>query len=89
MTKEIKKVKEAERIVTEADRKEATLQNFMNDMRMLGNQVNDSSLDKPSFLYGDLSITNYLLWLMLSEMMTLNDKLDDGSTEEETMEEAE
>ena len=82
MTKEIKKVKEAERIVTEADRKEATLQNFMNDMRMLGNQVNDSSLDKPSFLYGDLSITNYLLWLMLSEMMTLNDKLEDDTSEE-------
>ena len=89
MTKEIDKVQEAKGIIKETERKEATLQNFMNDMRMLGNQVNDSSLDKPSFLYGDLSITNYLLWLMLSEMMTLNDKLDDGSTEEETMEEAE
>lgn len=61
----------------ETPEKELTLQNFMDDMRMLGDQVKSRELAKPPFNYGDLGVTNYLLWLMLGEMMKLNDKLDE------------
>ena len=44
------------------------IQQFMSDMHMLGKQVNDKDLVKPTFHYGDLSITNYLLWLILGEL---------------------
>ena len=44
----------------------------MNDMSMIGRQVNNRELDKPNFDYGDLAVTNYLLWLMLGELMLLN-----------------
>ena len=54
-----------------------TLQNFMDDMRILGEQVIDKKLSKPLFNYGDLAVTNYLLWLMLGEMMKLNNKLEE------------
>ena len=52
-----------------------TLQDFMNDMIDLGKDVNDKKLRKPTFHYGDASVTNYLLWLVLAEIMKLNDKL--------------
>ena len=73
MAEKTKKVKEME----ENSRTESTLQNFMNDMTMLGTQVKDPNLKKPAFHYGDPSVTNYLLWLLLSEIMQLNDKLED------------
>ena len=57
------------------DRSELTLNKFMDDMSMLGKQVNDPNFNKPTFHYGDLAITNYLLWLLLAETMTLNDSL--------------
>ena len=51
-----------------------TLQNFFNDMDDLGRQVNDPNIKKPTFHYGDASVTNYLLWLILGELMILNDE---------------
>jgi hypothetical protein len=49
----------------------------MNDMQMLGNQIKDRNLVKPTFHYGDASVSNYLLWLVLGELMKLNDKLEE------------
>lgn len=60
------------------NRDELSLQRFFDDMSMIGRQVNSSQFKKPSFHYGDLSITNYLLWLMLAELMMLNDKQNVG-----------
>ena len=45
-------------------------------MSLLGEQVNNKDLLKPNFHYGDLSVTNYLLWILLGEIMMLNDKLE-------------
>lgn len=59
-------------------RSELNIQKFMEDMRMLGEQVNDRNLIKPVFHYGDASVTNYLLWLVLGELMSLNDKLEEN-----------
>lgn len=58
----------------ELERKNLNLQQFMNDMHMLGLQVKDKNLIKPAFNYGDLGITNYLLWLILGELTILNNK---------------
>jgi len=55
-----------------------TLQDFMNDMKDLGKATQNKDLVKPaSFNYGDGSVTNYLLWLVLAELMKLNDKLEE------------
>jgi len=54
-----------------------SLQDFMNDMKDLGKATQDRNLTKPSsFNYGDASVSNYLLWLILAELMKLNDKLE-------------
>ena len=66
-----------EEIEESVDRKNLNLQQFMNDMRMLGDQVNSKELSKPTFHYGDLAITNYLLWLLLGELTILNDNLEE------------
>lgn len=58
------------------DREELTLQEFFDDMQKLGDQVRSKNTVKPNFHYGDLSVTNYLLWLMYGELRILNDKLD-------------
>jgi len=58
--------------MVEKIRRQLTLQDFMNDMQMIGNQVQDRDLKKPTFDYGHLSITNYLLWLTLAELKILN-----------------
>ena len=70
---QVENIKEVEII----DRNELNIQQFMNDMRMLGEQVNNKDLVKPLFHYGDASVTNYLLWLLLGEAMLLNDKLNE------------
>ncbi len=76
-----KKIKEQEEIEEEKfeglDRSNLNIQQFMNDMRLIGNQVKDKELVKPLFHYGDLTVTNYLLWLMLGELTILNDKLEE------------
>ncbi len=56
------------------DRKKINIQQFMDDMSMIGRQVNNQGLIKPVFHYGSLEITNYLLWLILSELMISNTK---------------
>lgn len=53
------------------------IQQFMNDMRMIGEQVNSRELAKPTFHYGDLAVTNYLLWLMLGEIADLNTTINE------------
>ena len=57
-------------------REELNLPNFLDDMSMLGNQIKNKNLIKPPFNYGDLAVTNYILWTILGELMQLNDKLD-------------
>lgn len=56
------------------NRKELNLQSFFNDMKMIDSQTKNPELRKPSFNIGDLSITNYLLWLILAELMMMNDR---------------
>ena len=72
MTEDIKEQIEEE--VEEDKRSELNIQQFMNDMMLIGDQVKDRNLVKPVFQYGTLEVTNYLLWLMLAELMRLNDK---------------
>ena len=71
---DIEEVTEEEITEEVVDRKDLNLQQFMNDMQGIGNQLKDRDLIKPAFLYGDLGVTNYLLWLMLGELMILNSK---------------
>ena len=63
---------------TGIDRSELNIQKFMDDMRLLGDQVRDKNLAKPVFHYGDGAVTNYLLWLILGELQILNDELKGG-----------
>ena len=69
MTKEIK---EQEEIETSRN-----IQQFFDDMRMLGDQLRDKSLVKPVFDSGAPEVTNYLLWLILGELVDLNYKLEE------------
>ena len=63
---------------TNIDRKQLDLQRFMNDMQTIGDQVRSGKIKKPTFNYGDLSVTNYLLWLILAELMIQNTKSELG-----------
>ena len=71
---DIEEVTEEEITEEVVDRKDLNLQQFMNDMQDIGNQVKDLDMKLPTFFYGDLAVTNYLLWLMLGELMMLNNK---------------
>ncbi len=53
------------------------IQQFMTDMRTIGDQVKDRNLVKPAFAYGTLEVTNYILWLILGELSDLNNKLEE------------
>lgn len=82
MTKNVKEqiheieIKEDENI----DRSNLNIQQFMDDMSSLRDQTQDKDLRKvTAFNYGDGTITNYLLWLLLGEIMILNDKLNEES----------
>ena len=70
-------IEEKEEKEKDEDKEEMNLdlQTFMNDMTKLGDQIRSKDLKKPAFHYGDLGVTNYLLWLMLGEIMKLNDKI--------------
>ena len=76
-----KKIKEQEEIEIEDEeenpRANLNIQQFFNDMRMLGDQLRDRDLVKPVFDSGAPEVTNYLLWLCLAELMNLNDKLNE------------
>lgn len=50
------------------------LNSFLNDMRLIQTQLKDPDLDKPSFDVGNSAVTNYLLWLVLAEMMIMNNR---------------
>jgi hypothetical protein len=77
--KEIETVDEVENMQEEViDRTDLNIQKFMDDMQLIGEQVNDKNLVKPNFYYGDASVTNYLLWLLLGEIMMLNNKLKEN-----------
>lgn len=52
----------------EEDIRDMSIQRFFSDMDMLGNQINKKGVKKPNFFYGDVSITNYLLWLIYAEL---------------------
>jgi len=55
------------------NRSEINIQHFMDDMRLVGEQVRSPALRKPFFHYGDGAVTNYLLWLILAELMLKNE----------------
>ena len=73
--KEKKEIKEVAEEVERIDRKALNLQNFFDDMQMIGDQTRSGDTKKPNFHYGDLAVTNYLIWLMLAELKILNEKL--------------
>jgi len=75
MTEEIKE--QAEEVVEENPRTELNIQQFMEDMRLLSDQVKDRNLVKPVFDYGAPEVLAYLNWLILGELMMLNDKLNE------------
>ena len=75
MTKEIKE--QIEEVEIEDENPRLNIQQFFNDMRMLGDQLRDRNLVKPVFDSGAPEVTNYLLWLCLAELMTLNDNLNE------------
>lgn len=67
---------EEEKPEQELSRDGISMQHFMDDMQLIGNQVRDGKLRKPNFDYGQTSITNYLLWLMYAELVMLNNKIN-------------
>jgi hypothetical protein len=77
----IEEVEEVEDDKEVIDRNNLNIQNFMNDMSLLGQQINNRDLVKPNFHFGDASVTNYLLWLLLGEVMMLNDNINKGDGE--------
>ena len=78
-----KEIKEQIEEVEEAEdmegnpRADLNIQQFFNDMRLLGDQMGDRDLVKPVFDSGAPEVTNYLLWLCLAELMNLNDKMEE------------
>lgn len=77
--KEIKEEIMEEEMEEVEEEKELTrdIQKFLDEMRMLGEQINNKDISKPAFNFGDLSVTNYLLWLMLGELSDLNSKMEE------------
>lgn len=61
----------------EEKRKDFNLQHFLEDMMLLREQTRNPRLKKPADnTPGDSSTTNYLLWLILAELMELNNKIE-------------
>lgn len=63
-------------IVKKINRSNINLQHFLNDMSLIQQQLKDPNLDKPAFDVGNSAVTNYLLWLILAEMMIMNNRGD-------------
>ena len=78
LIEELEEVEDDKEVI---DRNNLNIQNFMNDMSLLGQQINNRDLVKPNFHFGDASVTNYLLWLLLGEVMMLNDNINKGDEE--------
>lgn len=51
-----------------------SIQRFMDDMQFIGNQIRSGDVKKPNFDYGQLAISNYLLWLIYAQLLILNKK---------------
>ena len=60
-----------ERKELDVSRETLTLTSFFDDMNRLGAQVRNAK-DKPTFHYGDLGVTNYLLWLVYGQLKIMN-----------------
>jgi len=81
MTKKIKEQieevqvdeEQVEEIIT---RDKMTLQDFMNDMDNLGSALRSRELKRPVFDIGAPEVHSYLLWLILGELMMLNNKVE-------------
>ncbi len=63
-------------IVKKINRGDINLQHFLNDMSLIQKQLSDPNLEKPAFDVGNSAVTNYLLWLILAEMMIMNNRGD-------------
>ncbi len=76
MTKQIKEgiIEVNQEVVKPVERQELNLKRFFDDMSLIGKQTRTAN-NKPNFHYGDASVTNYLLWLVLGELIMLNDKV--------------
>ncbi len=56
------------------DRSNINLQKFLDDMGLVQDQLKNPDLIKPSFDVGNSGVTNYLLWLILAELMMMNNR---------------
>ena len=56
------------------NRSHLNLQKFLDDMGLVQTQLKDPNLNKPAFDVGNNAVRNYLLWLILAELMLINDK---------------
>lgn len=63
-------------IVKKPNRSNINLQHFLNDMSLIQKQLTDPNIIKPAFDVGNSAVTNYLLWLILAELMMMNDRGD-------------
>ena len=63
-------------VVKKINRSNINLQHFLNDMSLIQQQLKDPNLDKPMFDFGNIGVTNYLLWLVLAELMIMNNTGD-------------
>ena len=63
--------------VEENPRTDLNIQQFFNDMRLLGDQLRDRDLVKPVFDSGAPEVSNYILWLILGELQILNNNLNE------------
>ncbi len=61
-------------VARQVNRGHLNLQSFLNDVDSIDKQLRDPNLIKPAFDVGSGAITNYLLWLILAEMMILNNR---------------
>ena len=61
-------------VIKKVDRSSINLQRFLDDMAFIRQQSDDPALRKPAVDVGASSITNYLLWLILAEMMIMNNR---------------
>lgn len=55
------------------NRETLNLSHFLSDMSLVQSQLRDPNLSKPAFDVGSSAVTNYLLWLILAELMISND----------------
>jgi hypothetical protein len=67
-----------EEVTNKVNRNSLSLNKFFSDMSYIGKQLRDPELKKPSFNFADNGVTNYLLWLILAELMMINDNMEEN-----------